>query len=141
VVERCRGILPETARGEIDRGGEGGAGAELRVLLVRPLELEARRIHVVGIARFADDGFGIPPRHPPAVFVALYVTAFRRHFPRAVGVDAAQECQVHVVVRGPVETAVAQEEAARGLFAVTRYDDARTAPLREREESFRNRDG
>ncbi len=50
-------------------------GLNFGVLLVGPLQLETRRVYVVGIARFADDGLGVTAGYPAAVFVSLYVSA------------------------------------------------------------------
>ena len=141
VVQRCGGVLPEAAGGEVHRGGKGRAGIELGVLLVGPLQLETRRVYVVGIARFADDGLGVTAGYPAAVFVSLYVSALGGELPRTVSVDAAQQRQVHVFTRCPIVTAVAQEESAGGLLAVARDDDTGTAPLREGEKAFGNGNG
>ena len=113
-------------------------GAGLLVLAVTPLYLEAGLLHVVGHILLTVDGILVTGKEGAAVAVAFAVVRSSREPPRPLGVDFAEQLQVHLVVDGKVVAAVAQVEAALHLVAIGGHDEARGIALGEREETVGN---
>ena len=107
---------------------------------MRPSDLEVGAFGIVGRAfhaHFVDSVAGI---ERATELIPLGVTECRLQRPTASGVDVAQNLEVHVVVDGPVITAVFEVEASVGRLAERRYDDARTLSLAVRNQCKRRDD-
>ncbi|EJX09266.1 hypothetical protein EVA_02626 [gut metagenome] len=122
-------------RSEVDASGETRVRVCLVAHAVRPLELEALCHRIVRHILFALHRMEEAEVEVTAVFVALVVVDFVAQSPRTLGIDFAQHLHVHIVVDGEVVAPVAQVEAADGLVAIDRHDEAARVALVEGEET------
>ena len=141
VVHRREVVLLVARGGKVDTGRQRAVGVGLGILTVAPLHLEAGGLLVVGHVLLAIDGILETDVHRAVELVALAVVGGCRDAPRALGIDFAQQLEVHLVVHGKVIATVAQVEAARELVAVGGHDESRGIALGEGEEAIGNGKG
>ena len=138
VIDRRGRVFGVTARGEVDRCGEGGARVGLRILRVRPLQAEGVLFEEVGFALLAGADARELGVEVARVLVAFDVARCGGSLPRSERVDARREGEVHVLAEGEVVTEIAEEEAALAVLAVGRHQESRLGARTDREEALRN---
>ena len=100
-----------------------------------PLQFEAGSLLIVGHILLSVLCVLIAEQEGTTVAVALDVVRGCRQAPRALGIDLAQQLQVHLIRDGKVITTIAQVEATTGLIAIGRHDQTTAIVLGEGEEA------
>ena len=104
-----------------------------------PLQFETGFLLIVRHILLTLDRTLIAEQERAAITVALDIVRRCRKAPRALGIDLAQQFEVHLIGDGEIIATITQVETTTGLITIGRHDQTTTITLGEGEESIRNR--
>ena len=117
IVETLRIVPVVTAGREVDTGREREEGVGLRILGVRPLQLEVFRFAIVWQSFVSQFGHQIGGIEAAVVLVSFLVARTCGQSPGTFRVDLSGDGQVHVVAQCKVITSIPQEESTGALVS------------------------
>ena len=105
---------------------------------MRPLDLEAGRLAIVGHILLTMNGVLITDQERTVVSVSLSIVRCCCQTPGALGIDLTDQLQVHFVADGEIITAITQIETTISLITIGRHDQTAGVALRKGEEAIRH---